>query len=959
MGLIIGLAFGRDGGWAYGLFSGVALGLWFQANARVQKLQEELTILSKHFYELSKFVEKYQDVMKSGSTESSSVQQLSQNVEPENIQPENIQPEKIDPVKSVNENLEQAVDTVSTESQTTKASTITDVPPVSAAASVAQSYPAHSRLKQTEPEDPLPLDRAINWLKHFFTTGNVLVKVGVLVLFFGVAFLVKYAAERNVFPIELRLASVGIVGLVLLAIGWRLRLKNTGYALVLQGGALGILYLTVFSALRLYSLLPPTLAFSILFVFAAFSAALAVLQNSRALAVLGMSGGFLAPILTSTGSGSHVALFSYYLVLNLGIFGIAWFRSWRMLNVVGFAFTFVVASAWGFKYYIPEFFISTEPFLIAFYLLYVAIAVLFAFKQPVQLKGYVDSTLVFGVPLVGFGLQAGMVNHIEYALAWSSLSLAALYILLASFLWKRINTNSRLLCEAFLAIGIMFATLAVPFALDAGWTAGVWALEGAAAVWIGSRQSRLLPRLLGYLLQLAGGIAFLISLDNSHYYDTVNYLRNGDELFALNGFYMGAVIVALSGLFVAWRLYCLKSVEATSSRLSFVTANEHLLSVPMLGWGLLWWYAAGLQEIIHKIIPDYVPLAIMLFFSFSVFVTQWCKDKLEWSQLRWPSLILLPVLYLLFPYTILQNSHPFGDWNILGWPLAMLVFYKVLKQYDNESSGSFRLYHIAGFYLIILLVSVEAAWQVDNAVKGAEIWWVLIASLVPLASLILMYHYGHLVRWPVARHRQLYQLDAALPLGLVIWLWFVLLNVFNNGDASPLQYIPLLNPLDILLALQLLGLIYWLRFPLDIEDWGGRRWRFDYTPILLALSMFLWLNTIWLRAAHQLWQVPFEFRHMMHSDLVQAGLSILWGVTGLLCMVYGARKLKAPCVDCRCGCDGRRGGQAVLIRSGEYRHGGAYCFIYIRWPGVSAGGVFCASAAGCCINWMSSVIYKQ
>ena len=42
------------------------------------------------------------------------------------------------------------------------------------------------------------------------------------------------------------------------------------------------------------------------------------MQNAQSLAVLGASGGFLAPILASTGGGSHVMLFSYYVMLERG-----------------------------------------------------------------------------------------------------------------------------------------------------------------------------------------------------------------------------------------------------------------------------------------------------------------------------------------------------------------------------------------------------------------------------------------------------------------------------------------------------------------------------------------------------------------------------------------------------------------------------------------------------------------
>ncbi|MBL3921596.1 DUF2339 domain-containing protein, partial [Bacteroides thetaiotaomicron] len=86
---------------------------------------------------------------------------------------------------------------------------------------------------------------------------------------------------------------------------------------------------------------------------------------------MGSAGGFLAPVLLSTGQGNHVALFSYYALLNAGIFAIAWFKAWRPLNLLGFVFTFTIGSAWGVTAYRPALFASTEPFLILFFLMYV------------------------------------------------------------------------------------------------------------------------------------------------------------------------------------------------------------------------------------------------------------------------------------------------------------------------------------------------------------------------------------------------------------------------------------------------------------------------------------------------------------------------------------------------------------------------------------------------------------
>src|SRR5581483_1685689 len=133
-------------------------------------------------------------------------------------------------------------------------------------------------------------------IREYFTGGNTVVRVGIIILFFGVAFLLRYVAEHSHVPIEFRLSGVAMGGIGLLALGWRLRLKRPGYGLALQGGAVGILYLTVFAGLRIYSVLAPGPAFALLVVLATFCVALAILQDSQSFALLAVTGGFLAPI---------------------------------------------------------------------------------------------------------------------------------------------------------------------------------------------------------------------------------------------------------------------------------------------------------------------------------------------------------------------------------------------------------------------------------------------------------------------------------------------------------------------------------------------------------------------------------------------------------------------------------------------------------------------------------------
>ncbi|WP_191864299.1 DUF2339 domain-containing protein, partial [Pseudomonas viridiflava] len=111
----------------------------------------------------------------------------------------------------------------------------------------------------------------------------------------------RYATEGMVVPIEARYAGVAASALALLGLGWWLRLRNAPYALMLQRAGIGVLYLTVFAAMKLHTLLDPTLGFGLLVAITAFSAVLALTQNSLALACAGALGGFAAPLLASTG----------------------------------------------------------------------------------------------------------------------------------------------------------------------------------------------------------------------------------------------------------------------------------------------------------------------------------------------------------------------------------------------------------------------------------------------------------------------------------------------------------------------------------------------------------------------------------------------------------------------------------------------------------------------------------
>jgi uncharacterized membrane protein len=396
------------------------------------------------------------------------------------------------------------------------------------------SRPADARRQATRrtyvaEEPPDFVERAFSAFVGWLFGGNTVVRVGVVLLFIGLAFLLRYATERYSLPVELRYAGVTVAALVLLSIGWRLRLKNAAYGLMLQGTGIAVLYLTSFAAMHLHQLLPSTAVFPLLVLLTVFAVMLAVMQDALALACVAVMGGFAAPLLASSGGGHHVGLFSYFALLNGGIALIAWFKAWRVLNLIGFIGTFSIGFAWGLKSWQPELFATTEPFLVLFFLMYVLIGFLFARQKLLEADGapedrgrqamlkwsarntdYVDGTMVFGPPLIGFGLQCVLVNHIEFGAAYSALVLGFFYLLMALFMQGRPRVS--LLKEICLALGVVFGTLAIPLALDAQGTSAVWAVEAAGIYWLSFRQRRQLARVFALGLIIAAGATYLVDI---------------------------------------------------------------------------------------------------------------------------------------------------------------------------------------------------------------------------------------------------------------------------------------------------------------------------------------------------------------------------------------------------------------------------------------------------------------
>jgi uncharacterized membrane protein len=223
------------------------------------------------------------------------------------------------------------------------------------AAAASAPPPAPPQPPSAEPPARQPSLPPINWEQ--FMGAKLFAWIGGLALFLGVAFFVKYSFEHNLISPELRVAIGFAVGLVLVVGGLALKRKeNAVTAQTLCSTGILILYAVTFACRSFYhfaffGLIPTFLVMTLITVVAFL---LAVRLNAIAVAILGMAGGFLTPILLSTRQDNPFGLFGYIALLEIGLLLVARRKQWSALPILGAVGTVLMQIAWVTQFFLRE-----------------------------------------------------------------------------------------------------------------------------------------------------------------------------------------------------------------------------------------------------------------------------------------------------------------------------------------------------------------------------------------------------------------------------------------------------------------------------------------------------------------------------------------------------------------------------------------------------------------------------
>ena len=758
------------------------------------------------------------------------------------------------------------------------------------------------------PATPNNIETLVTRAKDWLLGGNTVARVGTIVLFIGLSFLAKWAADNALFPPEFRLAGIGLVGIALLVQGFRLARANSdnamrsNYALLLQGAGVAVLYLTVFAAYKLYAMIPPLAAFALMALVCALSTLLAVLANAQTLAMVGFAGAFATPILLSTGQGSHVALFSYYLLLNVAIGVVAWLRAWRALNLLGFLSTFIVATAWGALKYAPEHYTTTQPFLIAFFVIYVAVGLFYALRHSpsdadTNVKGHrLDGMLIFGTPIVAFSLQTQLVAHMEYGAAISAVLLSAVYIVLAFSIRSRTHPLAQWLTLSYAALALTFATLAVPLAVDGKLTAAIWAIEGAGVFWLAMRQKRWMGQAFGAAMQLLAALAF--GAQYEHHGSSSNPFANSH--------FIGTLMLALGSIAISWWTFA-------SSREQHAAATEangqKVPDTTLLDSGSILFFLVGFAWTLFGMWSEVLSSALVLadvtrfgWFTFSFVALAFCAF-LAWRRTglpsaRYPVVVVLPFLVTCAALYVFANPRAPLYLDLMLWPACFVLHLIMLRGVDAFAPQRWwRVMHAGNTLLVILLIGGFLHRAANSGEVRYTDWAVVILLLASTLGMMALAS-GRVwaepaTGWPLNRFQREYAVHAGLFVAALTIVGALIVAVTASGNTAPLLYVPLLNPVDLCAFLALASVALWLkRLRASTLVSATSALRGGIALGVPAFAAFIVVNTVWLRFAHHFHDIAWNSGALADSFFVQAGYSMLWTLLGVGAMVWAHKKVQ-------------------------------------------------------------------
>jgi uncharacterized membrane protein len=395
--------------------------------------------------------------------------------------------------------------------------------------------------------------------------GSWLARIGVLALVIGIGFFLKFAFDNNWLGPTGRVILGVIVGLAMLGAGYWWRKRYPVLTQVLSGGGIAVLYLSIFASFAIYDLVHFYVAFAFLFLVSVASAVLALRYNSMSLAIIGILGAFIAPLVLGAFGESGLAvseasraiqLLVYILVVDIGVLILSSFRNWRWFTLLALFGSLIAFGVWYGEFERDIGLATAEIGITIIFLIFVGATTLFHIIWRRAPQAF-DFTLMMINAAAYFGISLGLMWDTYRAWMGGFVFLIALFYAAVAYLAFRRQAESPRLSLFALGIAVVLLTVALPIQLgDKAWTTIAWAAEGAVLAWLSSALR--MPQLRWYSCAV-----FLAVAVRLFFFDTP--LGVGTFQPVLNERFL-AFAVSIAALYAAGLLLLRESRKSGTSR---------------------------------------------------------------------------------------------------------------------------------------------------------------------------------------------------------------------------------------------------------------------------------------------------------------------------------------------------------------------------------------------------------
>lgn len=661
-----------------------------------------------------------------------------------------------------------------------------------------------------------------------FIGENLLSKIAISILVIGIAFFVKYAIDKDWINEGGRVGIGILTGAILMGFAHKLHKNFKPFSSVLVAGAVAVFYFTIAIGFHEYKLFSQTTAFVIMFVITAFSVFVSIAYDRAELAALALTGGFAVPLMLSTGEGNYKVLFTYIIILDLGMLVLAYIKKWNIINILSYAFTVLLFTGWlGTKVVGKENAPFAGAFLFAnvFYLIFVLMNIVNNIKERRKFS-YVELIILISNNFV-FYISSMLVLK-EYAWQYKGIYTVLMGIsnfILAFLLQKKFKSDKNLV-YLLLGMTLTFATLAAPVQLKGSYITMFWAAETLLLVWLAQR-----TQLKAFKLASAP-VAFLmfisLVIDLSDFYGTYEYVK-------LPIFVNKACITGLFSAVALFLASVLLSKEKREENPKWFDFHPQAYGKVLLITSLIFAYTTGMLETYHQsdsyIYSGDSVAGICFFYHFAVTGLVGLIMLRRYTTAR--GIISFVILCLnIFLYLIAYSIIPYEELRS--------------RAYGEHGSYLAFVFHFGSILFLVLhfILVIRSGIQQNNFVvkaKAALTWIFGFFGIFILSNEVLMNfmeakmlgftHPDYFIVQDVYDYMKSQIIKTALP---VSWglISFALLSFGIKRQIRPLRILAL-----VLLAATLIKLFFY-----DIKDVSeaGKIVAFILLGVLLLVMSFMY-----------------------------------------------------------------------------------------------------------------------